>query len=315
MREILFFEPIFKEKIWGGNRLKTTYEMDIPSHNTGECWAVSGHSQGESTIKKGTFDGWTLSELWNKKRDLFGNIEGAQFPLLVKIIDACDDLSIQVHPDNIYSWSKDNNIQPKTECWYVLDCEDGAQIIFGHTAKTLEELKQMISDNNWERLLQSKPVKKCDFIYVPSGTIHALKKGSLILEIQQPSDTTYRLYDYERLENGSPRELHIEEALKVIKVPHNPAEQAHIVEKNDHITKSTLAETPYFSVYKFDINGSIHLHQDKPFIIICVVEGNGIVDGIFIKKGDFFMLPSGYGTYNLEGKMTLILSTKDNNIT
>lgn len=311
MREILFFQKVFKEKIWGSDRLKTLFDMNIPSDHTGECWVISGHPSGQTEVLNGTFAGWTLQDIWGKRRDIFGHIEGEEFPLLVKIIDACDDLSIQVHPDEHYAMSKPKDVLPKTECWYILDCEDGAEIILGHKAQTREDFEQMVREGKWEELLQRIPVKKGDFVYVPSGTVHALTTGILVLEIQQSSDTTYRLYDYDRLENGVPRELHIEESLEVVRVPHSIENQMIQVETYQHATKSILTETPYFSVYKFDIDGQVSLHQDKPFMIMGVVEGAGSIDGYPVKRGDHFILPCDYGDFMLEGTMSLIASTKE----
>ncbi|MGE5631523.1 MAG: type I phosphomannose isomerase catalytic subunit [Caulobacteraceae bacterium] len=311
MREIIFFQRIYKEKIWGGNRLRTLYEMDIPSDHTGECWLVSAHPEGRTRIRSGTFQGLTLDELWGRDRSIFGDIDGDEFPLLIKMIDASDDLSIQVHPDDAYALVKGNGTKGKTECWYVLDCAAGGEVILGHNARTSEELACMVRDGKWEQLLKRVPVKKGDFIYVGSGTIHALKQGMMVLEIQQPSDTTFRLYDYGRLENGKPRKLHIEESLEVVKVPYNPESREFLIEKSENFVRTVLAETSFFSVYRYEIKGKITLLQDKPFLIIGVVEGQGFIDGTSLKTGDHLMLPFGYGAYELEGKMTLIVSTKE----
>ena len=208
-KEILFMKPVFKQAIWGGNKLGSKWGYEIPGDNTGECWAVSAHPNGDCTVKAGTYAGKTLSQLWAEEPQLFGNVEGDRFPLLVKIIDANDDLSIQVHPDDAYAGKNENGSFGKTECWYILDAPEGAALVIGHNAKDKAQLEDMISNGRWDEFLREVPVKKGDFIQIDPGTVHAIKGGIEILETQQNSDITYRVYDYGRLQNGKPRELHI----------------------------------------------------------------------------------------------------------
>ena len=202
---ILRMKPIFQEKIWGGNRLNTVFGYDIPSDHTGECWAISGHPGGDCAIVGGPFDGKTVAGLWQERRELFGNLPGDLFPLLIKIIDARENLSIQVHPDDAYAGAHENGALGKTECWYVLDCDEGATIIIGHNASSKEEMARMVEENRWTELLREVPIHKGDFFQINPGCLHAIKGGTLILETQQSSDVTYRFYDYGRLENGKPR--------------------------------------------------------------------------------------------------------------
>jgi mannose-6-phosphate isomerase len=219
---------------------------------------------------------------------------------------------VQVHPNDDYAALKGDGTRGKTECWYVLDCETGGEIVLGHNAKTQEELQSMVTEKKWEQLLRRIPAAKDDFFYVASGTIHALKRGMLVLEIQQPSDTTYRLYDYDRLENGIPRQLHIQESLEVTTIPYSPDTQEVHILKFENITKATLADTSFFSVSRYDVQGRVSLQQDMPFLIMGVIEGQGKIDNVEIKKGDHWLLPYHYGNYVLEGNMTLIVSTKKN---
>ena len=179
MGHILKVKPVFKEMIWGGHKLKDVYGFDIPSDHTGECWAISAHKNGDCTISGGEFDGKTLSQLWQEHRELFGNIEGEEFPLLIKIIDACNDLSVQVHPNDEYAKVHENSLG-KTECWYVLGVDEGTQMVMGHHAKTKEELVKAIENDDYDNLLNKFPIKEGDFFYIPSGTIHAICSGSLI---------------------------------------------------------------------------------------------------------------------------------------
>ena len=170
----LFMKPVFQEKIWGGSRLKTVFGYDIPSDKIGEDWAISAHPNGVSMSENGPYKGQTLDQLWANEKALFGQPTEDVFPLLIKILDAEDDLSVQVHPDDTYGLKHEGELG-KTECWYIIDAQPGAEIIYGHNAQTKEELTTMIQEGRWEDLLTRVPVKKGDFFFVPSGTIHAAK--------------------------------------------------------------------------------------------------------------------------------------------
>ena len=214
--EPLFLDSPMHEKIWGGNRLKAEFGYDIPSEHTGEYWAISAHPNGVSYVKNGKYAGFHLAELYKDKPELFGNPKTSVFPLLTKILDANDWLSVQVHPDDAYGLEHEGELG-KTECWYIIDAEEGAEIIYGHKAKTKEELASLIEAGDWDGLLAKTPVKKGDFFFVPSGTMHAIGPGILILETQQSSDTTYRVYDFDRRDDqGNKRELHIQQSLDVL---------------------------------------------------------------------------------------------------
>lgn len=151
-----------------------------------------------------------LDELWATHPELFGHSSEPSFPLLTKILDAADDLSVQVHPDDVYGEKNEGELG-KTECWYIIHADEGSEIVYGHHAKSKSELKDMIDSGDWEHLLTRIPVQAGDFFFVPSGTVHAIGKGIIILETQQSSDTTYRVYDYDRKDDaGNTRELHIQ---------------------------------------------------------------------------------------------------------
>ncbi|MDF2801762.1 MAG: mannose-6-phosphate isomerase, class [Anaerocolumna sp.] len=308
MKDIIFLEPVFKEMIWGGNRLKTDFGYNIPSDNTGECWAVSAHNNGDCTVKNGKLKGHTLSSLWTDHRELFGDIKGDVFPLLIKIIDAKADLSIQVHPDDEYAKKNENGSLGKTECWYILDCDEDATIIIGHNAKDKETLVEMIEGKKWEDLIHEIPIKKGDFFQINPGTVHAIKAGTVILETQQNSDITYRLYDYDRLQNGKPRELHLEKSIDVIKCPQKFENTIEEVVTLEHGLCEELVSCNYYSVRKITVTGQVSMNTGEPFVIMSVIDGEGLINGIQIKKGDHFILPSGFGEYNLDGNMELITS-------
>lgn len=308
MKDIIFLEPVFKSMIWGGNKLETEFGFSIPSDHTGECWAISAHKNGDCLIRNGNYQGKTLSWLWENHREEFGNTQGEVFPLLIKIIDAKADLSIQVHPDDDYAKENENGALGKTECWYILDCEEDSNIVIGHNAKDKLELRDMIFDGRWEELIRVRPVRKGDFFQIVPGTVHAIKKGTVILETQQNSDITYRLYDYGRLENGEPRKLHIDKSIDVINCPHIDQETGKKTLKEEAYELLELIHCGYYTVEKLDLHGEQKFIQDKRFQNITVINGSGTIDGQQIKKGDAFIIPSGYGEYTLSGNMELMIS-------
>ena len=309
-RPILFLNPVFKEMIWGGNQLAEKFGYEIPSDRTGECWAVSAHPNGDCTVREGEYAGRKLSELFKEEPELFGNLPLDRFPLLIKIIDAKADLSIQVHPDDAYAKVHENGSLGKTECWYILDCPEDATLVVGHNAGSREELKEMIDQKRWSELIREVPVKKGDFIQINPGTVHAIKGGLMILETQQNSDITYRVYDYDRLSDGKPRELHVQQSIDVITVPAPSAEDSvsHAADLPAN-TMNELIACDYYKVYKLTVTEPVSFEQEHPFLIMSVIEGEGLVNGQMIRKGDHFILPSGFGKVDLQGDMTLIASS------
>ncbi|MDD6762970.1 MAG: class I mannose-6-phosphate isomerase [Clostridiales bacterium] len=307
-KEILFLEPVFKQMIWGGNKLRTDFGYDIPGDNTGECWAISSHPNGDCIVSEGAYKGMHLSELWNKHRELFGNAEGDRFPLLIKIIDAKQDLSIQVHPDDEYAKVHENGSLGKTECWYVLDCEENTSIVIGHNAKDKQELEAMIHGERWGEFIREVPVHKGDFFQINPGCLHAIKGGTLILETQQNSDITYRVYDYDRLQNGKPRELHVRQSIDIIKVPFEAYEGERRVVREENIIIEKLVDCNYYAVDKIDVFGKAVMEQNHKFVNVSVIDGNGSINGIKIYKGRHFTIPAEYGIIELDGKMSFIAS-------
>lgn len=310
VRPILFLKPVFKQMLWGGNKLNTEFGYQIPGDDTGECWAISAHPNGDCVVREGIYAGKTLSELWEEHGELFGDLDLDRFPLLTKIIDAKDDLSIQVHPDDAYAGEHENGSLGKTECWYVLDCPKDAALVVGHNAATREELQNMVEQGRWGELIREIPVKKGDFIQINPGTVHAIKGGLMILETQQNSDITYRVYDYDRLTDGKPRQLHVKQSIDVITVPAPSAEDS--VRFADDLPKNVMNELiscDYYTVWKLDVTGSVTVEQKYPFLNMSVIEGEGLVNGQMIKKGDHFILPAGIGEVSLRGDMKIIAST------
>lgn len=310
MKRIIRLQPVFKEKIWGGRKLKEIYEYDIPSDKTGECWAISGHKEGDCKISNEEFKGETLSSLYDKHRELFGNIKDKEFPLLAKILDASDNLSIQVHPNDEYARRVEKQEFGKTEAWYVLDCNEDTVLEIGHKAKSKEELANRINNGEWDELLSYRNIKKEDYFFIPSGTVHAICENTLIYEIQQSSDTTYRLYDYDRVDDtGAKRELHIERSIEVIEVPQDNTPVVPKEEAGVGFNKTSFVASKYFSSFKYSIDGKAEIVEKAPFILCTVVEGSGNVGEEPIKKGDNFIIPSGYGEIIISGKVEILMAT------
>lgn len=309
--ELLFVEPVFKDMIWGGTKLRSVFGYEIPSETTGECWAVSAHKNGDCRVAGGKYDGKLLSELWKEEPELFGHYPGDQFPLLVKIIDAKGDLSIQVHPDDAYAKEHENGSLGKTECWYILDCEPGTDIVIGHHAKDHEEMEEMIRGERWNDFIRTIPVKKGDFFQIDPGCLHAIKGGTLILETQQSSDITYRVYDYGRLSNGKPRELHVEQSIDVIKAPFEETHCEPSAEKERGAVRTHFVTCPFYSVDRYEIDGVFAKTFSKYFTIVSVIAGNGFVNGIPLETGQHFIAPAYAGELRFEGRMEILCSNPE----
>lgn len=307
---MLRLKPVFTENVWGGTRLKSDFGYDIPYNRTGECWGIAAHPHGDNEILNPEFAGETLAGLWKKRPELFGGLTGDRFPLLIKIIDAKDNLSIQVHPNDEYANEHENGSLGKTECWYVLDCPENAQLVIGHNARTREELADMIHGGRWKELLRYVPVKKGDLVPIPAGTVHAITSGMLVLETQQNSDITYRMYDYDRLMNGKPRQLHVQQCIDVVNVPAAPAEESVIhAQEMGRNSWACMYSCDYFNVFRMELEGETTQQMDAPFVDVSIVDGEGELNGVKVRKGDHFILTAGFGQQNWSGKLLAIAST------
>ena len=313
-RDLIFPTPIFHEKIWGGRKLADDFGYEIPDGPIGECWAISAHPNGDCVISGGAWDGMRLSELWDEHRELFGDVEGDRFPLLIKIIDAKDNLSVQVHPDDAYAAEHENGSLGKRECWYVLAADEGTQIIIGQRAHDRAELAGMIDEGRWDDMLNLVPCHVGDFFPIEPGTVHAIQGGTLILETQQSSDVTYRVYDYDRVgDDGKPRELHIQQSLDVVDyAAQAPASGEVTAPEVDGVTE--LMECPNFVVDRVRVAGEKDVAQPWPFLCVSVIEGSGTVcaseAGVTheIARGTHFVAPAGCGELSFVGDMTLVTS-------
>lgn len=311
----IFLQPVLQERIWGGKKLHTEFHYDIPSEQTGEAWVISAHPNGPSVIKNGPLEGKTLADAWNEQGELFNKQSGndEEYPLLVKILDAADNLSVQVHPNDQFAREVEGVPYGKTECWYVVSAEEGAELVLGHHAQTQEELSQMAEQGEWEKLLRRIKVKAGDFVYVPSGTIHAIGKGIVILETQQSSDITYRVYDYDRTDAaGNKRELHLERSIQVTTVPHQDAEVEQTETTIGGLVEKKLVREQYFTVYHWNLNGEATRELTADFLQVSVLDGMATLtidnQSYSVQKGTHFILPNGISEYSLKGQAEFIVS-------
>lgn len=307
---VLILKPALHDKIWGGTRLKQ-FKYDLKSDHVGEAWVIAAHKNGVSTIVNGDYAGQTLKELWDNQPDLFGGHHvNEAFPLLVKILDAQDNLSIQVHPNDKQSSENFG----KTESWYILDAEPNAKLFYGHHAKTMPELKRFVDNKAWDALLRTIPVKKGDFFYVPAGTFHALGAGVLALEIQQSADTTYRFYDFDRVDHTThkKRPLQITEALSVTKVPHVDPILNQRVRIQDSTVVTRLLTSPKFTIDKLSVRGTSQFNQHHQYELFNVISGQITLqdsEGTYqFEKGDNFIMFKDTQQYTLDGSGEVVVS-------
>lgn len=314
--EILKLSPIFKDYIWGGQRLKTDFGFTSDYDNVAEAWMLSCRKDGKNIIENGEYKGQTLDSVIRKigTKEIVGtkSLGFPYFPVLIKLIDAKDNLSIQVHPDNEYAKRVENEFG-KTEIWYILDAEEDAQLVYGFKEKiSREEFKKAIEENTLTDVLNTVPAKKGDLFFIEAGTVHAIGKGTLIAEIQQNSNSTYRIYDYGRHNaEGKRRELHIDKALDVSvteppKYKFKPLGETVITENAE---SALLTQFDLFTVNHYKVKTKITLNADREsFNHILVVDGNGKINDMNLKKGDSFFVPANFGEYEICGECEIIIT-------
>ncbi len=302
------FENLYYDKVWGGRDLEN-FRSNLPDGNIGESWDIACHPNGMGIVANGEFKGITFQDLIKAKgASLVGTkISLEKMPLLLKIINSKEKLSVQVHPKDEYA-EKYEGEYGKTEAWYVIDAKDDASLILGTKSCTKEEFQEAIISNNVEKYLNKINVKKGDFFLINSGLVHAICEGVIIAEIQQNSDITYRVYDY-----GRPRELHIKRALDVIDLNLQAKEPMEGEEITKDYTKRILCETKYFGIEKYIISKKLKDNSDEErFYIITCVEGEGIIEGKnfkeSIKMGDSYLIPASLGDYIVKGNLTVLKS-------
>ncbi len=280
----LKLKAVCKEIIWGGNRLKSEYGKVADLDKIAESWELTVRHDGMNVIENGEYAGMTLGEYLGDKA------EG--FPLLIKLIDACDKLSIQVHPDDTYAKEKEGEYG-KTEMWYIVDAEPGAKLVYGLRDYDKDTFRAAVADGTLEKYMNAVDVKKGDIFFIPSGLVHAIGAGILIAEIQQSSNVTYRVYDYMRRgKDGKLRELHVDKALDVI-VDYTE-EEIDAIRYEDGRDASALANCRYFKVDRYVLSEDVTLGSDSSFTHVLALSGEGTVGGVSIKKGESILLPEGY---------------------
>jgi mannose-6-phosphate isomerase len=302
--DILFFEPHLDERLWGGDHLRHLYNPGSGTAPIGEAWLISGMPNASSRISRGRFANMTLSDFFASNPDYFNFPDAVEFPLLVKWIDAHAKLSVQVHPDDDYAQNQEHS-RGKTECWYITEAQPEAFLILGHEAKTKEELARRVQSGDFSRLFKEVSIKKDDFVYIPAGLLHAIGDGVRLVEIQQASDITYRVYDYDRRDDqGNKRPLHLEKALAVTTVP-----SPEIVIRNVANTVGivTLVESPFFSVEKWSVANSLdqeNYYQETSLFV--VLDGQGSIQQTPYKTGDAFIVPGSISLISLQGNASLL---------
>ncbi|MBR5441788.1 MAG: class I mannose-6-phosphate isomerase [Clostridia bacterium] len=307
-------QPVFKEIVWGGNRLKNDYGFQSDLNNIAEAWMLCARADGDNVIVNGDNAGKSFTAFIKENKALLGT-KGAdyeEFPLLIKFIDAKADLSVQVHPDDDYARVHENSYG-KTEAWYILDCDEGAQLIYGFNKElTSEEFRKSIEDNTFLQYVNKVNVKKGDVFFINAGTLHAIGSGILLAEVQQNCNTTYRVYDYNRMVDGKPRELHVEKAIDVTDtVPPTRGgdpDSAPVV-KGD-ATEQALCQCEFFKMDTIDVDGKHELAvTGESFVSVLVLEGEGKLNSLDAKAGDSFFLPAGDYNALIEGKIKVLIST------
>lgn len=313
----IFLRPYFRNKIWGRRKLNTFFHYQIPAGKVGEAWIISGYRNDASVAVNEPYEGQSLRQIYHAHPELFAYPHEKEFPLLVKYLDANDNLSIQVHPDDAYAHRVEND-SGKTESWYVLQADPGAQLIYGHHAQNKKQLQRWIEQGKWEQLLRKVPIKAGDFFYVPAGTVHALTKGSLVIETQQSSDVTYRLYDYDRrdAQTGQKRPLQLKKSLDVIQVPFKAPKMKTISFTHEEFQIETLAQPPisaHFYLWHVQINKSwTSSLAGHPYLLVSVIQWQGQLQVAGrqypIKIGTNFILPNKIGPFKIDGQVELIIS-------
>ena len=314
--------PTGKDYIWGGTRLKTEYgKAFLPEEPLAESWECSVHPDGPSYVTSGEDAGLTLADLLASHPDYLGSSPSLKdcpgLPVLVKFIDALNDLSVQVHPDDEYANREENGEAGKTEMWYVVEAEPGAQLVFGLNRETSpDELRRSLENGTVERYLRYVPVHRDDVFFIAAGTIHAIGRGAIIAEIQQSSNLTYRLYDYNRPgKDGKPRPLHIDKALAVADLSgsQNPRQPMRVLRYRPGFARESLSRCPYFQVDRCLLNTDGIALESLPesFRVLLCLSGQGTltegVESLPFAKGQTVFIPATADGLTLSGNATFLL--------
>lgn len=306
---ILFFKPIARKAIWGHTLLKNYFHYDDFPLGIGQSWSFSAQKGASNVCLNEPYKGKTLLELWTNHQELFGH-PNEEFPVIISLVAPEDDLSIQVHPNKEYA-NKIGYSSGKNEAWYFLKSESKANIVYGHNAKNEEDLKKYILEDRWDHLIRHLDVHTGDFVYLPAGLLHALRKGSIVYEIQQATDITYRFYDYKRKDSqGNERELHLKQAIDCLSYnQEDMINNIHPIESTfDHIKQTVFISNDSFIVTRLEVTG-LSSYLSNNYQLATIVEGEGIVDDFKVKMGDNFLIPINT-KIKIDGQMTIMMTTK-----
>ncbi len=318
VEDMFKLEPAYKDYLWGGSNLKNKYDKKCDLSKVAESWELSANSDGLCKIATGCLSGKTFDDfLETAGKQVLGNkyCENEKFPLLIKFIDAEEKLSIQIHPDDSYAKKVEHGLG-KAEMWYIVDCKEDAYIYYGLKEDTTkEEIERRVKDNTITEILNKVYVKKNDVFFVEPGTIHAIGSGIVVCEIQQNSNSTYRLYDYDRKDKfGNPRELHIKKALDVVNTEKiNEHKNEFKPEINNGYTKQVLADCKYFQTTKYDVktNADIQVTDDS-FLALTVIDGSGQIEddatSMDFNPGDTIFVTAGNKRVKIKGDCLVLTS-------
>ena len=310
----LQFEPILKERIWGGTKLKTYLNKPIMSNSTGESWEISTVENDVSVVSNGVYKGKSLNDLINEFPEaILGTTVyakfGKQFPLLFKYLDARDDLSIQVHPNDKLAKERHNSFG-KTEMWYIMQADENARLILGFKEKSsAEEYVQNLNNKTLLTILDTKTVKQGEVYFLETGTVHAIGAGTLIAEIQQNSDITYRLYDFDRVDaNGNLRELHIDLALEAINYETVEAQKDYLKKEN---VSNSLVDCRFFTTNIIPLNGEVKVNKSQnSFTVYMCVDGSFEMtinkETFQYCKGDTLLIPASLTDFQFNGQASIL---------
>lgn len=313
----ILLRPTGKDYLWGGRRLNDEFEKRIDMTPLAETWECSTHPDGPSYAVGGAYDGMELAQIIRENPEYLGirHTGEAELPILIKLIDAKQDLSVQVHPTDEYARDNENGQRGKTEMWYVLDAAKGAKLVYGLNAtRTKEEIRRAVEKGTLSRYLQYVSVQKGDLFFIEAGTIHAIGTGVLIAEIQQNSNLTYRLYDYDRVgKDGRKRPLHIDKALQVanLKSSATPKQPLRVLHYRQGMASELLCRCKYFEAYRMIINTErrqiVRYSADEiAFRVLLCVGGCGTIDydggKIIFYKGDCIFVPADSVCLNIHGQ-------------
>ena len=315
------FKKCFIDKVWGGRAFETVLGMTLPENRQiGESWEVSSHKNGMSVVENGIFKDITLENLVEKYgaellgKDVSERFSG-KFPLLIKYLDVNDRLSVQVHPSDDYALKVEGEFG-KSECWYIIDASEDAKLILGLKGEmTRETFLEKSKNKDFKNMFNEVSVKKGDFINITPGVVHASLEGSVLLcETQQNSDTTYRIYDFDRTVNGVPRPLHLEKAADVInfgEIPVVTSEETRQNIKLRNCVKQELVRCKYLNVDKLKINGIFHDEISENFKVYSILEGEGNIiyndEKYPARKGDTYFIPANLNV-SVDGEVEILKS-------